>query len=101
MFISGSLSWSQLAINGLSSYGPSGVNAGNLPENHAGQTGSINVPDTTSTFTLLFASGLILIAFKRLQKLPKSLQPTRRGALDSSRRRGLFSVAVPPWLISR
>jgi hypothetical protein len=74
MFISGSLSWSQLAINGLSSYGPSGVNAGNSPENHAGQTGSINVPDTTSTFTLLFASGLILIVSKRFQKLPKSLQ---------------------------
>lgn len=68
--VTGFLSWSQLA-NGYNSFGPSGVNPGNSPENHAGEIGSLRVPDNSPTFALLCGSGLSLILFKKFRKPTK------------------------------
>ncbi len=45
MFDTGFLSWSQLYVNGVSSYGTSGREPMNSPQNYAGQVGIIGVPE--------------------------------------------------------
>ncbi len=64
-------------------------------------------PSMVVIILLSIASGLfwafileLLFTIKRRLWPNKSLQPTRGDALDSSRGRGLFCIAVPAWLSS-
>jgi hypothetical protein len=67
--VTSSLAYSQLFINGVSSFGPIGVNAINTPENYTGQIGFVVVPEPTfgGLFLVTFVTGLLFRPFgKRL-----------------------------------
>ena len=70
-FDTGLLSWSQLSIDGTSSFGPTGVNPVNSPENHAGQIGFVVVPEPSSILIILWSIGTF--AWSRLVKWSKRL----------------------------
>jgi hypothetical protein len=62
-FDSGNLSWSQLFVDGVSSFGPTGMNSVNSPQNHAGQIGFVTVPEPSAV--VLFLLGISWLAYRK------------------------------------